>query len=605
MKDSNKEKEYIAPPITLLAEPNENKKQVLFLRELIETPEFLNSPYDDLFVLGRNEKGENIYQRLSKMVNLLISGATGGGKSIFLNTMLASLLYKSSPEDLKLILLDPKMINFSEFKKCPHMLFENPLMDFQKMMGALDYLIEEMNNRYKILGTQKCFNAIEYNNLPQIKNGELPKMPNILLVVDELSDMVYFDRKLFENKICQLLQKSRAVGIYIVLSTQRSTIDVITGPIKSNVVTKIAFRVCTQYDSIVSIDEIGAQDLMVGEMLYKSISNFKAEKIKGAYVSDKEIKTITDYLKENYQTSFENDPISEVQPQSYNEEDDKLLKQVLEHIVLFDNASVAFIQRKFNLGYKRAFDIVQRLENLGYITTVDLTTNKRKVLIDKENLKKITENDDVKLETYYSDIEDTIDEELENNFDEIFDEDDIDEFKEDIEDFIDEVDEFFETVVYDYEDYEKGFKNFEKMLEEFSNKLLECKKEIDKYEDDEADEVDEIDDEDPFKNLNETHMELLKELNYLKEEFENLKKTYVEIKSKHYEFKKDYERHKQVLLGAEKESCIEMFEELEESFDNLSLETNVFSGNYEGLESDFDNFDDDLDDFEEEVEDFK
>jgi S-DNA-T family DNA segregation ATPase FtsK/SpoIIIE len=355
--------------------PNESRESV-YLREIISSDRFQKREIKLPISLGKSISGMPIVGDLTTMPHLLIAGTTGSGKSVCINTIIVSLLYKLSPDLCKFILIDPKMLELSAYEGIPHLL--SPVItDSKKAASALGWTVREMNNRYKLMSIEGVRNIDGYNSKHKLK------MPYIVVVVDEMSDLMLVAGKEIENYIQKLSQMARAAGIHIIMATQRPSVDVITGTIKANFPTRISFRVSSKIDSRTILGEQGSEQLLGnGDMLFMSSAN-RIVRIHGPYVSEKEIEKITnvlrtqgapDYIDEI--TTINNSDSSETTPDS---ETDELYTQALDIIKSEGKASTSFLQRKLQIGYNRAARIIDMMEEKGIVSKAN-HVGKREVL---------------------------------------------------------------------------------------------------------------------------------------------------------------------------------------------------------------------------------
>ena len=356
--------------------PNENREGV-FLREIISNERFKSRDLKLPIALGKSISGVPIIGDLTSMPHLLIAGTTGSGKSVCVNTIITSLLYKLSPELCKLILIDPKMLELSAYEGIPHLL--SPVItDAKKATSALGWTVKEMNNRYKLMSKVGVRNIDGYNEKHKLK------MPYIVVVVDEMSDLMLVAGKEIENYIQKLSQMARAAGIHIIMATQRPSVDVITGTIKANFPTRVSFQVSSKIDSRTILGEQGAEQLLgKGDMLFMSSAN-RIIRIHGPYVSEKEIEKISSVLR----AQGEPDYIEDITTASSNTEDDNgisngetddLYNEALNIIKSEGKASTSFLQRKLQIGYNRAARIIDMMEEKGIVSKAN-HVGKREVL---------------------------------------------------------------------------------------------------------------------------------------------------------------------------------------------------------------------------------
>ncbi len=355
--------------------PNRKRAQIT-LGSLIKRKEYFDMNALT-FVVGKDVSGKPVCADLSKMPHMLVAGSTGSGKTIFLNTLLFSLIYKNSPDDLRIILVDPKRVEFSLYANMPHLL--TPVIyDAEKAANALQWLIMEMERRFKVLSEVGSRNITSYQELCA-KNGEMEKMPYIALVVDELADLMANKGNEIEAGIVRIAQMARAVGIHLVLATQRPSVEVITGLIKANITSRVSFRVASQIDSRTVLDMAGAEKLLgSGDMLFLSAENSKPRRVQAPYVSEKEAKGILSWLEEN-KAMGEDDALAENLEESLEkseqkggnlegeEDDDVLYKEAKQIVISSGKASASLLQRRLRVGYARAARLLDILENKGVI----------------------------------------------------------------------------------------------------------------------------------------------------------------------------------------------------------------------------------------------
>jgi len=380
--------------------PNTKRAPVL-LRSLVEAYEFQESNSLLKIVLGKDVAGGLNYADLGKMPHLLVAGATGSGKTIFLNVLLSSLLYKNSPETLRLILIDPKRVEFSFYEGLPHLL--TPVIhEPSKAINALTWLIKEMERRFVVLSEEKTRNIMAYNS-NMIKKKQ-PLMPYIVLVIDELADLMSTRGRDLEAAIVRLAQMARAVGIHLVLATQRPSVEVITGLIKANITSRVAFQVASQIDSRTILDSAGAEKLLgKGDMLFISTNSTKPKRIQGAYLSEKESKDVIGFIKEEYQKLInekndelvsepsgflEKDLESELEKKQHNggilfDEEDPLFEEAKRIVIESNKASSSLLQRRLRVGYSRAARLIDMLEENGIVGPAD-GSKPREILVDTE-----------------------------------------------------------------------------------------------------------------------------------------------------------------------------------------------------------------------------
>ena len=382
--------------------PN-TKRTTVGLKSMLASSQFINCKQNSLtFGLGKNIDGEVVCPDITKMPHLLVAGTTGSGKSICLSTLLISLLYKYGPEELRLILVDPKQAEFIPYGTLPHLMINEILYDVDKVIKALNWAIKEMERRYTLFKEMTMSGAVtktldEYNaHLPE---GE-EKLPKILIVLDEFSDLMMQAKKDIETKIIRLAQKSRACGIHLILATQRPSVDCITGLIKSNLPTRIGFRVNSFADSSTIFDVGGAEKLLgMGDLYYRSADNPELSRIQGCFISSQEVQNVTEFVKLHNETYFDEDATDFINKVEEPESDaavgggigedsgdakiDDTFIKALKFCVMSNQASVSMIQRRFPVGYIKACKIIDWMANMNYITQSE-GSKPRKVLMTKE-----------------------------------------------------------------------------------------------------------------------------------------------------------------------------------------------------------------------------
>jgi DNA segregation ATPase FtsK/SpoIIIE, S-DNA-T family len=365
--------------------PNDHRSLV-HLREILESKEYGEIKSNLRVPIGRDVSGKPVIGDLGAMPHLLVAGATGSGKSVGMNTFLLSLIYQNSPHDLKLIMIDPKRVELTGYNGIPHLL--TPVVtDPEKAAIALRWAVAEMNKRYQLCAENRHKNIEEFNTCAEVheEGRETPgheRMPNIVIVVDELADLMMAAGKEVEASICRIAQMARAVGIHLIIATQRPSVDVITGLIKANIPSRIAFAVSSQIDSRTILDGAGAEDLLgKGDMLYMPGGMSKPVRVQGIFVSSKEIDRVTNYAKIAFPPSYLDDIISprvaqqKVQgiPQSDlgDADDDELYEQAMQVIRESRKASASLLQRRLKLGYARAARLLDLMEQNGAIGPVN------------------------------------------------------------------------------------------------------------------------------------------------------------------------------------------------------------------------------------------
>ena len=370
--------------------PNKDIATVL-LREVLESDEFTNHPSKLAFSLGKDIAGKVIVADIAKMPHLLIAGATGSGKSVCINTLIASILYKATPEEVKLILIDPKIVELSHFNGIPHLLIP-VVTDPKKAAGALNWAVQEMISRYKMFADKGVKDLERYNEI--VDGVEEAKLPQIVVVVDELADLMMVAPGEVEDAICRLAQMARAAGIHLVIATQRPSVDVITGLIKANIPSRIAFAVSSQADSRTILDMGGAEKLLGrGDMLFYPSGISKPIRVQGCFVSEAEIEKIVEYIKKQYEgTSPEYDIeiIEEIEvdkSKGASDECDELLPEAIQIVVDAGQASISMLQRRLRVGYARAARLIDEMEIRGIVSGFE-GSKPRNVLITKEEFER-------------------------------------------------------------------------------------------------------------------------------------------------------------------------------------------------------------------------
>lgn len=357
------------------------------LKDIIASKEFSENKNPLNFALGKNVDGEVYCCNLAKMPHLLVAGSTGSGKSVCLNTLLISLIYKTSPEDLRLILVDPKLVEFAMFNNLPHLLLPKSITEPKKALNAFDWLINEMERRYLLF--QDCYvkDIIEYNAQPDVVSKKWQKLPYIVLIVDELADLVMTtNKKELEEKVARLTQKARAAGIHLILATQRPSVDIITGVIKANLPARIAFAVTNYVDSKTILDQGGAEKLLgKGDMLYLPSDAAEPSRIQGAFVDTQEIKRVLDFVKENNKAVYDERIANAIYSDGGSsggggganvgavreDEFDELMPDALRMVIENGQASISMLQRRFSIGFARAARIIDQMERAKFISNSD------------------------------------------------------------------------------------------------------------------------------------------------------------------------------------------------------------------------------------------
>lgn len=376
--------------------PN-NEKDAVGLKELIDSNEFKTIKSDLPLALGKDVEGNILISGMEDMPHLLIAGATGSGKSVCINSIITSVIYKSSPKDVKLMLIDPKVVELSVYNGIPHLLIDvvtNP----KKAAFALNWAVDEMEKRYLAFAENHVRDLKGYNKKMVEEGREDEKLPKILIIVDELADLMMVASKEIEEYIARLAQKARAAGMHLILATQRPSVDVITGTIKANIPSRIAFAVASSVDSRTILDMGGAEKLLgKGDMLFYPSKYPKPKRIQGALISDSEVERVVDFVKNNNEikTNLESKIEKAIEDKKIKVDDEKdpLFKEAVELVVNDEQASISYIQRKLKVGYSRAGRIVDQMEEMGIIGPHE-GSKPRKLLKTKEEIDTILGDED-------------------------------------------------------------------------------------------------------------------------------------------------------------------------------------------------------------------
>ncbi len=371
--------------------PNQETKSVL-LREVIDTPEFKKFPSKIAFALGKDIGGKTIIADIARMPHMLVAGATGSGKSVCVNTLITSILYRSSPDDVKLLMIDPKVVELSAYNGIPHLLIP-VVTEAKKAAGALNWAVQEMTDRYKLFAAANVRDLKGYNEAV-IEHGEGKKLPQIVIIVDELADLMMVAPNDVEDAICRLAQMARAAGLHLIIATQRPSVDVITGLIKANIPSRIAFNVSSGIDSRTIIDTVGAEKLLgKGDMLFYPVGMQKPIRVQGAFVSEKEVEHIVTYLKDQHKANYSEKIMNQISKSGdggdstsangASNDFDALFNDALELVIDKQKASASMIQRRFRVGYNRAARILDQLYDAGFVGDEE-GSKPRKVLMTRD-----------------------------------------------------------------------------------------------------------------------------------------------------------------------------------------------------------------------------
>ena len=377
--------------------PNKEKEAV-HLREVLESEEFENNKSKLTVALGKDVAGNIQLADIAKMPHVLIAGSTGSGKSVCINTIITSIIYNSKPSEVKMVMVDPKVVELSVYNGIPHLLIP-VVTDPKKAAGALAWAVQEMDNRYNLFASKGVRDLKGYNKAIEKEEG-MGKLPQIVIIVDELADLMMVAAKDVEEAICRLAQKARAAGMHLVIATQRPSVDVITGLIKANIPSRIAFAVSSQVDSRTILDSVGAEKLLgKGDMLFFPSGAPKPVRVQGAFVSDEEVEKIVDFVKQNGTANYSEDILETIensnktekeliQEQAEDDDTDPFLMDAIDAVVEQGTASTSFIQRRFKVGYARAGRIIDQMEERGIISGYQ-GSKPREVLITKERLEEL------------------------------------------------------------------------------------------------------------------------------------------------------------------------------------------------------------------------
>ena len=369
------------------------------LRDVIDSQDFVNAKSKSSFAVGKDIGGNCIVGNIAKLPHMLIAGTTGSGKSVCMNSIIISLLYKASPDDVKLIMVDPKMVELGIYNGIPHLLIP-VVTDPKKAAGSLQWAVSEMMRRYKSMSDAGVRDIESYNSMIESQQMEGKKLPQVVVIIDELADLMLVAAKEVEESICRIAQMGRAAGIHLVIATQRPSADVITGLMKANIPSRIAFAVASAMESRIILDTQGAEKLVgKGDMLYAPIGNGKPKRVQGCFVSDPEVEAVASFVKENYVTNYDQEVMEEIErkaiqtgnkanasdPEPNTEEldGDEMLPAAVDVILETGQASVSMLQRRLKLGYARAARIVDEMEEKGIVGPFQ-GSKPREILITKE-----------------------------------------------------------------------------------------------------------------------------------------------------------------------------------------------------------------------------
>ena len=365
------------------------------LREVIDSKEFNKAKSKSSFAVGKDIGGNCIVGNIAKLPHMLIAGTTGSGKSVCMNSIIISLLYKASPDEVKLIMVDPKMVELGIYNGIPHLLIP-VVTDPKKAAGSLQWAVTEMMRRYKSMSDAGVRDLESYNGIMEAEGNPDAKLPQIVVIIDELADLMLVAAKEVEESICRIAQMGRAAGIHLIIATQRPSADVITGLMKANIPSRIAFAVASAMESRIILDTQGAEKLVgKGDMLYAPIGDGKPRRVQGCFVSDPEVEAVATYVKDNFSTNYDQNVIADINkriihptasdPDPSGDElaGDEMLPAAVEVILETGQASVSMLQRRLKLGYARAARIVDEMEERGIVGPF-AGSKPREILITKE-----------------------------------------------------------------------------------------------------------------------------------------------------------------------------------------------------------------------------
>ncbi len=370
----------------------------VFIREVIDSPEFADHKSKTAFAIGKDIGGKRIIGNIAKLPHMLIAGTTGSGKSVCMNSIIISLLYKAKPDEVRLIMVDPKMVELGVYNGIPHLLIP-VVTDPKKAAGALQWSVNEMMRRYRTMADAGVRDLESYNKLAA-SNEDMKPMESIVIVIDELADLMLVAAKEVEESICRVAQMGRAAGMHLIIATQRPSADVITGLMKANIPSRIAFAVASAMESRIILDTTGAEKLVgKGDMLYAPLGIGKPMRVQGCFITDDEVQAVVEHIKSSSVSNYDSGVIDEIDrnaskkdeknppsaglEQTSSSDSDELLPAAVDVILETGQASVSMLQRRLKLGYARAARIVDEMEELGYVGPFE-GSKPRQLLITKE-----------------------------------------------------------------------------------------------------------------------------------------------------------------------------------------------------------------------------
>jgi S-DNA-T family DNA segregation ATPase FtsK/SpoIIIE len=362
--------------------PNRDVTKV-FLREVIDSVEFAKARSKASFAVGKDISGSCIIGNIAKMPHMLIAGTTGSGKSVCTNSLIISLLYKSTPDEVRFIMVDPKMVELAPYNGIPHLLIP-VVTDPKKAAGALQWAVFEMMKRYKTFSEHGVKKLEEFNKLAKTRD-DLETLPSVVVVIDELADLMLVAAKEVEESICRVAQMGRAAGVHLVIATQRPSADVITGLMKANIPSRIAFAVASSLESRIILDTVGAEKLVgKGDMLYAPLGAGKPQRVQGCFISPEEIDEVVQFVKQSGEVKYSDEVIAKIEEslqekekggsskssaavESSADDGDELLPAAVDVVLETGQASVSMLQRRLKLGYSRAARLVDQMEERGIV----------------------------------------------------------------------------------------------------------------------------------------------------------------------------------------------------------------------------------------------
>ena len=377
----------------------QTKGTVVPIRDIVDSPEFRDSKSKISFAVGKDITGHNVVGDIKKMPHMLIAGTTGSGKSVCINSLLISLIYKATPEEVRLIMVDPKMIELGVYNGIPHLLIP-VVTDPRKAAGALNWAVSEMMRRYKLFSEFNVRDLEAYNNEVSKQEGG-QKLPQIVIVIDELADLMFVAASDVENAIVRIAQMARAAGMHLVIATQRPSADVITGIMKANIPSRISFAVASQIESRIILDTTGAEKLLGrGDMLYNPLGAPKPLRVQGCFITTAEIESVVEFVKKTGRPDYSEEVMEHIEKQAEessknakggkndsggfdDDEEDEMLPRAIEVVVETGQASVSMLQRRLKLGYSRAARLVDQMAERGIVGPFE-GSKPRQVLITRE-----------------------------------------------------------------------------------------------------------------------------------------------------------------------------------------------------------------------------